>query len=197
VQPPPPFPAAAVAPRGAASARCRARHGPRPPGAPRRAALPAPPYLCLAAPRGAPLCPPGPALPSSVPGERRQERPGAGPLPTRRPRAPPARPGLPSSHGCRVPSPLFLGTGRVSWSTRRRPSCRCCCAQAAVGAGPIAVGGSLTATGTASVLAAVADAPPAGVPVRRTLPRQSPRRLSLIRRLPLHRSPTRDPPSPP
>jgi hypothetical protein len=36
-----------------------------------------------------------------------------------------------------------------------------------------------------------------GLPVRRTLPRQSPRRLSLIRRLPLHRSPTRDPPSPP
>jgi hypothetical protein len=31
------------------------------------------------------------------------------------------------------------------------------------GAGPIAAGGSLTATGTASVLAAVADAPPAGV----------------------------------
>jgi hypothetical protein len=134
----------------------RQRPLPRPPGAAptrsaparrsARLALPwgAPPCLCLAAHRGAPLerrsarpappflcprrAPPGAA--PRLPGAPRCAPPHALPLsrPTRRPRAPPARPGLPSSHGCRVPSPLFLGTGRVSWSTRRRPSCRCCCA---------------------------------------------------------------------
>jgi hypothetical protein len=107
----------------------RQRQVPRPPGATpaRSAPTPRPSFLCPrrappgAAPRppGAPRCPPPPALPLSHP--------------TRRPRAPPAHPGLPSSHGCRVPSPLFLSTGRVSLSTRRRPSCRYCCAQAAVG----------------------------------------------------------------
>jgi hypothetical protein len=95
---------AAAAPRGAASGRCCAR--------PERP--------------GAPLCPPRPALGDpALPLPRRAQRsaPGRAPppalplsRPTRHPRAPPARPGLPSSHGCRVPSPL---PGRSVWRPAR------------------------------------------------------------------------------
>jgi hypothetical protein len=84
----------------------------------------------------------------------------------------------PPSLPLHLPSPLLLGAGRLPWQARRR--CLPCghagiggrgvgvrsrlpCARAGVGVGPNAAGGALTAAGTASALAAVADAVPAGV----------------------------------
>ena len=68
-------------------------------------------------------------LPRPKPGARADRRPATRNAPTR-PKTPTS---APCSHGYRVPSPLFLGMGRISWQTRCRPSCRCCCAQDAVG----------------------------------------------------------------
>jgi hypothetical protein len=166
-----------------------------------RLALPwgAPPCLCLAAHRGAPLCSPGPALPSSVPGERRQEprrarqeRPGARPRP---PSLCPARPDAPERRQrSRVfPPPMDAEFPPLStWVRAASPGRPAAVPPAAAtvlrppwGAGPIAAGGSLTATGTASVLAAVADAPPAGV----AGPEDPPP--------PIPSSPVVDPPPPP
>jgi hypothetical protein len=215
VQPPPPFSAAAVAPRGAASARCYARQGPRPPGAPRRAALPAPPCLCLAAPRGAPperrsarpappflplsqasaarsrAAParsaqvPAPASPASVPPDQTPPSAASAPGSSLLPWMPSSLPSLPE-YGPRLlvdppPSllPLLLCSGRRG------------------GQGPLPPEGPSPRRAPQRSLRLWQMPLLRGLPVRRTLPRQSPRRLSLIRRLPLHWSPTRDPLSPP
>jgi hypothetical protein len=85
---------------------------------------PAPPALACA-----PCSLPAAPLPRPKPGARVDRRPATHNAQDR-PKTPTS---APCSHGCRVPSPLFLGTGRILWQSRCRPSCRCCCAQAAVG----------------------------------------------------------------
>jgi uncharacterized membrane protein YgcG len=66
-------------------------------------------------------------------------------------------------HGCRVPSPLFLVRAASPGKPAAAPPAAAAVLRPPWGAGLIVVGGSLIATGPASVLAAVADLPPTGV----------------------------------